>query len=73
MFYLVFIVDFVDGSPRSLAIYTYATESEALSSYHKNLGAWVNKDRVSHVLAHILTEDGGTVRSESWRSENEND
>lgn len=65
-YYLVEIIDYNDGTKSSPAIYTYETKDEAIARFHKELGGWMSKENVSHILCMVTNSEGGIYKNESW-------
>lgn len=59
-FYLFMTTEFNDGTKDSKSIYEYETLNEAEANFHKQLGGWMVKDNVSHILAMVINSEGGT-------------
>lgn len=57
-YYLVIVMQFIDSTTDSKAIYEYGTLDEAKANFHKQLGGWILKDNVQHILAMVVDERG---------------
>lgn len=69
MKYFVFLeVEQEDPAKNTKSIYEYATADEAIASFHKNLGAQMNKDGVTHVLCMAINSNGGIYKNEAWNA-----
>ena len=65
-FYLLETIEFNDETKDSVGVYTYETKDEAIARFHKELGGWMVKENVSHVLCVVLNSEGSTYAKESY-------
>jgi hypothetical protein len=67
MEYLVLLyVTYNDGKATKKAIYTYATETEAIGNYHTQVGGAMKDETVKHIMAKALNTDGGIYEECTW-------
>lgn len=64
-YYLIFIMNLADGK-EDKAVYAYNSLDEARANFHKQLGGWMQKDNVEHILAMVINSDGGVYCSETY-------
>ena len=65
-FYLLETIEFNDETKDSVGVYTYETKDEAIAHFHKELGGWMAKKNVSHILCVVLNSEGATYAKESY-------
>lgn len=64
--YLIEIIAYNDGTKENSAIYSYETKDEAIARFHTELGGWMKKDNVAHILCMVINSEGGVYKNESW-------
>lgn len=64
--YLIEVITYNDGTKESPAIYSYETKDEAIARLHTELGSWMKKDNVAHILCMVTNSEGGVYKNESW-------
>lgn len=64
--YLIEIITYNDGTKENPAIYSYETKDEAIARFHTELGGWMKKDNVAHILCMVTNSEGGVYKNESW-------
>lgn len=65
-YYLIEVIQYNDGTKESSAVYSYDTLDEAVSRFHKELGGWMTKENVAHILCIVTNSEGGIYKNESW-------
>lgn len=65
-YYVMVEISYNDGTKDSLAIYSYDILDDALSSFHRNLGSWIQKENVAHILCMVIDYYGATIKNEFW-------
>jgi len=65
-FYLILTVNYNDGTKDSKSIYEYENEKELIANFHKNLGGFMLKDNVAHILCMAVNSEGGVHMKEAW-------
>lgn len=66
MYYLIDIETYNNGTADSKAIYAYASESEAVASFHSRIGSAMKNATCRSVLCKVISETGTEVKSEFW-------
>lgn len=65
-YYLSMIINYNDGTKDAPSIYTYTTESEASANFHRQMGNWMLKDNVQHIVAVVFADDGRIIKDETY-------
>lgn len=68
-YYLIFNMMYNDGTKDSNSEYTYDTEAEAITNFHKQLGGWRAKENVKHILAMVINSEGGVYATETYTND----
>ena len=68
MKYYVTIIT-TEATQETPEIYGYATEKEAVSSFHNAFVTKLAYDAVTAVLAQVMTSGGAVLRKERWEKE----
>lgn len=68
-YFLINIETYNDGSADSKAIYTYATQDDAIAAYHSKLGSAMKNAKCRTVLCMVISETGNVVKQEFWLRE----
>lgn len=56
-FFVAEVIEFIDGTKDAPAIYTKASEEEAMALYHKDMGTWMGKENVSCVTISVFSNN----------------
>ena len=63
-FYLVEVITYNDGTKENPAIYAYDTLDEAVSRFYTEMGGWMKKENVAHILCVVMNSEGGVYKNE---------
>lgn len=61
MYYVIEITTYTDKETVDKAIYSYATQLEALGAYHKKMGGAMTNDSFKTELLTVIAENGATL------------
>ena len=65
-YYVVEVIQYNDGQKDSPAIYSYDDVNKAIARFHKDLGAWMVKPEVKHMLVMVVNDEGGVYKNETY-------
>lgn len=65
-YYLILTVDYNDETKASKSIYEYDNEQDAIANFHKQLGGYMLKANVAHILCVAMNSEGGIYKNEAW-------
>ena len=68
-FYVIEIANYNDGTAESKGIYSYATQEEAIATFHSKMGGAMKNTKYESELLMVIRTDGGVIRSEKWNRE----
>lgn len=66
MYYLIEIVNYVDGTPVSKGMYSFDTEKDAIANFHSKMGGAMKNDNYASELLVVMTNTGAVVKSEYY-------
>ena len=68
-FYVIEIANYNDGTAESKGMYGYATQEEAVATFHSKMGGAMKNDKYESELVMVINADGAVIRSEKWNRE----
>lgn len=67
MEYLVLVyITYNDGKATKKAIYTYATDTEAIGNYHQQVGNAMKDETVKHIMCIAMNTNCGIYEECTW-------